>query len=55
MQAYKLPNGNLLIPFIAEAPGKALGDGMVEVSPGSSDYKRWLPFAVEKKKSSKKK
>jgi hypothetical protein len=31
MRAYKLPNGNLLVPMRAEGPGGLHGAGMVEV------------------------
>ncbi len=43
MQAYRLANGNLLIPKRAEADG-VIGDGMVEVKADSEDGKAWLAW-----------
>ena len=47
MIAFKLPNGNLLIPKRAEdEEGLGIvGDGMVEVEPGDPEYDLWLPYA----------
>jgi hypothetical protein len=47
MKATKLPNGDLLIPARAETDG-VIGDGMIRISEGHSDYKKWLDF-IEKK------
>lgn len=49
MDAIKLPNGNLLIPMRAESDDGVVGDGMVEVEPGTEEYEEWLPFAVERR------
>jgi hypothetical protein len=32
------------VPWVAEDPGRVIGDGMVEVRPGTPEYKAWLPF-----------
>ncbi len=50
MDAIKLPNGNLLIPKRAESDETGVvGDGMVEVEPGTEEYEEWLPIAADKK------
>lgn len=41
MRAYKLPNGNLLIPKRAEGDG-VIGDGSDEVAPNSPEYQQWM-------------
>lgn len=46
MKAYRLPNGNLLVPARAEIPG-AVGDGMLEVPPDNPLYAIWEPWAVD--------
>jgi hypothetical protein len=46
MKAYRLPNGNLLVPARAEIPD-AYGDGMLEVEPGHPLYAMWEPWAVD--------
>lgn len=43
MSARMLPNGNLLIPKRAETDG-VIGDGMVQIEPGTEEFLRWLPF-----------
>ena len=43
MDAYRLPNGNLLVPKRAEGEG-ALCDGMVEAAPGSAEYEEWAAY-----------
>lgn len=48
MQAYKLDNGNLLIPRRAEGEGGLLGDGMVEVGPDDPDYKGWVEWYAKR-------
>ena len=49
MDAIKLPNGNLLIPKRAESDETGVvGDGMVEVEPGTEEYEEWLPIAADK-------
>ena len=45
MRAFILPNGNLLIPKRAEGPCGVIGDGMVEVAPGTEDYELWIAHA----------
>jgi hypothetical protein len=45
MKAYKLRNGNLLVPKRATAEN-IIGDGMIEIDKKHPDYKKWLPFAV---------
>ncbi len=45
LKAIRLPNGNLLIPH-RQAADRAQVE-LVEVRPGTSDYKRWLPVAVD--------
>jgi hypothetical protein len=45
MNAIRLPNGNLLVPNRAVQRG-VVGDGAVEVRPGTPEYEAWLPFAV---------
>jgi len=47
MKAYKLKNGNLLVPKVARAAGGIIGDGMVEVKPDSDDYKEWILVAED--------
>lgn len=44
MKAYRLPNGNMMVPKRAESDAGHLGDGMIEVKPGSPDYQAWLPY-----------
>ena len=46
VNAYELKNGNLLVPFRAEAPDGTIGDGAIEVKPGTKEYEQWKPFAV---------
>ncbi len=42
VRARRLPNGNLLVPIRAESgDGSVIGDGMVEVAPGSPEYAAW--------------
>jgi hypothetical protein len=43
VDAYRLPNGNLLVPRRAEAGG-VVGDGMVEIGPDDPDYKTWADY-----------
>jgi hypothetical protein len=45
MNAIRLPDGNLLVPSRAAQRG-VLGDGAIEVRPGTPEYEAWLPFAV---------
>lgn len=45
MRAFSLENGSLLVPRRAAGPDGMIGDGMVEVSPGSPEYLKWLPYA----------
>ncbi len=45
IKAIRLPNGNLLIPRRQAADRDQVE--LVEVRPGSSDHKRWLPVAVD--------
>ena len=46
IESIRLANGNLLIPKRkADDPSQV---ELVEVAPGTSDYKRWLPVAVDK-------
>jgi hypothetical protein len=45
MKAYRLENGNLLVPIRAETEG-ARGDGLLEVEPDNPLYKIWEPWAV---------
>lgn len=45
VQSFSLPNGNLLIPS-RMGHDRTLCE-WVEVAPGSSEHKRWLPVAVE--------
>lgn len=40
MKAFRLKNGNLMVPRRAEAEG-VVGDAMVEVGPGDPDYESW--------------
>ncbi len=47
MNAIRLSNGNLLIPLRAESETGGIGDGMVEVEPGTPEYEEWEPFAEE--------
>ncbi len=44
VRAFKLDNGNLLVPMRAETDG-IIGDGMVEVAPGSPEYEKWISLA----------
>jgi len=44
MRAFKLKNGNLLIPRQAKE-GEVLGDGMEEIEQDSPEYEKWLPYA----------
>jgi hypothetical protein len=46
MKAFKLKNGNLLIPKVART-GDIIGDGMIEVEPDSDDYKDWISVAED--------
>ena len=43
MTAYRLPNGNLLVPKRAEGKG-VLGDGLVEVGPDTPEYEAWTAY-----------
>ena len=47
MKAVLLPNGNLLVPRRAEAEGSTvmIGDGLVEVAPGTPDYEEWMRYS----------
>lgn len=47
MNAYVLPNGNLMVPLRAESTDDVIGDGMVEVEIGSPLFEEWLPWALE--------
>lgn len=52
MKAFRLPNGNLLIPARAEDPKTGvIGDGMVEITPDSPEYLGWVPYAEDVKSS----
>ena len=46
MEAIELENGNLLIPkrAVSDDDTPIIGDGMEEITPDDSDYKKWLPF-----------
>lgn len=45
MKAYKLPNGKILIPKRAtDDEDKIIGDGMIEVSPGDPEAKKWIEW-----------
>ncbi len=46
IDAFRLKNGNLLIPMSVEEDG-IIGDGFIEVEPGTKEYEEWLPFAIE--------
>lgn len=41
MNAYRLPNGNLLVPYAFYEDG-IMGDGMIEVPPGDPEYEKWV-------------
>jgi hypothetical protein len=43
VQAYRLPNGNLMVPRRAQGEG-VLGDAWVEVGPDDPDYKKWTDY-----------
>lgn len=45
VESIRLKNGNLLIPKRREDDPTLTK--LVEVKPGSSDHKRWLPVAVD--------
>lgn len=47
MRAIKLKTGNLLIPIRAEGPDGLIGDGMLEVKPGSTEYNLWEPTSID--------
>lgn len=52
MKAVKLPNGNLLVPMRAEdAASGVVGDGMVEVKPGTKLYRDWSSFVKPDRKA----
>jgi hypothetical protein len=47
MFVIRLPNGNLLVPESALAPGgQVIGDAYVEIGPGDPDYGRLAEQAV---------
>ena len=46
MNVRRLPNGHLLVPRRAESGDGTVGDGMVEVEPGTPEYGEWAPFAL---------
>ena len=46
IESIRLKNGNLLIP--GRDPNDRTQATWVEVEPGSSDYKRWLPVSEDK-------
>lgn len=46
VESIRLANGNLLIP--SRHPDDRSQAVWAEVEAGSSDYKRWLPVAVDK-------
>jgi len=55
MRPRRLPNGNLLVPVpLRGTPGGPdegmIGDGMVEVPPGSAQYEAWLPYLPEEER-----
>ena len=41
--AYRLPDGDLMVPARAESDDGVIGDGMVRVSPGDPLHEAWLP------------
>jgi hypothetical protein len=45
--AYKLPDGDLMVPMRAESDDGVIGDAMVRVSPGDPLYEAWLPHVEE--------
>jgi len=45
--AFKLKNGNLLIPKRFEESDGTVGDGFIEVEPGTKEYEQWLPYAID--------
>jgi hypothetical protein len=45
VKAIRLPNGNLLIPKRMAHDRTEVG--WAEVEPGTSDFKRWTPVAVD--------
>jgi len=48
MDAYKLPDGNLLVPVPAYVEGNEVqGDGMRVVKPGSKLYKAYIEYAID--------
>lgn len=47
MNAYVLPNGNLMVPLRAESADGVIGDGMVVAEAGSTLYEEWLPWALD--------
>lgn len=46
MRSIRLLNGNLLVPMRAVS-SDVVGDGMIEVAPGSPEYETWLPVAED--------
>ena len=46
-EAIKLKNGNLSIPMRVDEKDGLVGDGFIEVKPGSKEYEEWLPFAID--------
>jgi hypothetical protein len=45
VRAFKLDNGNLLVPMTAVSDDGMPGDGMVEVELGTREYDDWISFA----------
>lgn len=43
MNAYRLPNGNLMVPKRAEGEG-LVGDAWFEVGPDDPDFKSWMAW-----------
>jgi hypothetical protein len=41
MEAKRLENGNLLVPFGVELEGGIMGDGVREIGPDHPDYEIW--------------
>ena len=47
LRAYRLDNGNLMVPLRAESEDGVLGDGMVEINADDELARRWVKWYAD--------